>query len=152
LATGIVVALATLAASPVRAGDTQVYKTTDAHGNVVYTDQAGAADSPQTTVRYHEPSADDLARLQKQRRAEEVTESQRLRDAANANVAQAQQQKAQQEQQARCENARRNYYAIKDATRLYDHNEQGDRVYLTDKEIDAKRAQALQSMTVACGS
>jgi hypothetical protein len=134
------------------AGDTQIYKTVDAQGNVVYTDKTGSANTQQTTVHYHEPSAEDLKALEDQRRAQQATEAQRLQQAATSNSARAQQEKQQQAQQARCESARSHFNSIKDAGRLYQQDAQGDRVYLTDQEADAKRAQARQTMTDACGS
>jgi tRNA A37 threonylcarbamoyladenosine modification protein TsaB len=134
------------------AGDTQVYKTLDAQGNVVYTDTTSSANTQQTTVHYHEPSAKDLKGVEEQRKALQATEAQRLQQAVISNSARTQQEKQQQAQQARCESARRYFNSIKDAGRLYQHDAQGDRVYLTDPEADAKRTQARQAMTDSCGS
>jgi hypothetical protein len=149
----VTIVLAAAALSGIaRAGDTAIYKTVDAQGNVVYTDKTPSANSQQSNVHYHEPSAGDLKDLDQQHKALQATQNQRLQEAVNSNSARAQQEKQQQAQQARCESARNHFYLIKDAGRLYQPNAQGDRVYLTDQEADAKRDQARQAMTDACGS
>jgi hypothetical protein len=130
------------------AGDTKLYKTVDAQGNVVYSDEASSPNKQQLTVRYHEPSAEDLKGLEQQRKALQAAEVQRIQQAATDNAA----HKQQEAQQARCESARRYYNSIKDAGRLYQQDEQGNRVILTDEEANAKRAQASQAMASACGS
>lgn len=135
-----------------RGGDTPLYKTVDAQGNVVYTDKPSSANTQQTTVHYHEPTAEDLKSAEEQRRAQQAMEAQRLQQAVASNADRLQQERQQQALQARCENARRQFNSIKDAGRLYQQDSQGDRVYLTDQEADAKRAQARQAMTDACGS
>jgi hypothetical protein len=61
--------------------------------------------------------------------------------------------KAQQdhEKQAWCEKARNRYFALKDANVLYRVDAQGNRVFYTDAEADARREQAHQAMIGACG-
>jgi hypothetical protein len=135
-----------------RAGDTQIYKTVDAHGNVVYTDRASSANAEKSTVRFHEPSAEDLAHLEQQRKASQAAESQRLQQTAASSIARAQQERAQKDKQARCDNARSYYYSLRDATRVYQLDAQGNRVYLPDSEADAKRTEARSAMEAACAS
>jgi hypothetical protein len=130
------------------AGDTKMYKTVDAQGNVVYSDEASSPNKQPVTVRYHEPSAEDLKGLEQQRKAQQAAEVQRLQQAVANDAA----RKQQQAQQTRCENARRYYNSIKDAGRLYRQDDQGNPVFLSDQEADAKRAQASQSASDACGS
>jgi hypothetical protein len=134
------------------AGDTQIYRSVDAQGNVTYTDHAPNANAPPTTVRYHEPTAQDLERVEQQRRATETAENQRLQAAINDNATQAQQQHSQQAQETRCDNARRQLAAVKSAARLYTIDAQGERVFMTDQEADARRAQARDAVSAACGS
>jgi ATPase subunit of ABC transporter with duplicated ATPase domains len=149
----VIIALAAAAlCGPAYAGDTQIYRTVDAQGNVIYTDKTSSANTQQTTVHYHEPSAEDLKDLEQQRKALQATETQRLQEAVNSNSARAQQEKQQQALQARCESARSHFNATKDAGRLYQQNAQGDRVYLTDQEAVATRIQARQAMIDVCGS
>ena len=130
------------------AGDTKMYKTVDAQGNVVYSDEGSSPNKQQVTVRYHEPNADDLKGLEQQRKTLQAAEAQRLQQAIADNAA----RKQQQALQVRCENARRHYNSLKDTGRLFQQDEQGNRLFLTDQEADAKRAQANQAMIDACGS
>jgi len=130
------------------AGDTKMYKTVDAQGNVVYSDEGSNPNKQQVTVRYHEPSAEDLKGLEQQHKTLQGVEAQRLQQAIADNAARQQQQALQ----ARCENARRRYNSLKDTGRLYQQDDQGNRVFLSDQEADTKRAQANQAMIDACGS
>jgi hypothetical protein len=141
-----------LSSSVARAGDTQVYKTVDEHGNVVYSDRASSTKAQKSTVRFHEPSAEDLAHLDEQRKAAQAAESERLQETAASSAARAQQEKAQKEKQIRCENARNYYDSLRDATRVYQLDAQGNRVYLPDTEADAKRTEARAAMEAACAS
>jgi hypothetical protein len=141
-----------LNSSVASAGDTQIYKTVDAQGNIVYTDQPPSAKSPKSSVKYHEPSPEDLARVEQQRKAADVAESERVQQTAASNLAHAQQEQAQKEKQARCDIARNYYNNLRDANRVYQLDGQGNRVYLADAEADAKRTAARKTMEAACGS
>ena len=61
--------------------------------------------------------------------------------------------KALQEQQktTRCNQARDRYNILKDVNLIYHLDEQGNRVYDTDSQADAKREAARQAMQSACG-
>ena len=135
-----------------RAGDTQIYKTVDEHGNVVYTDRASSANASKSTVRFHEPSAADLASLAQQQKAAQAAESQRLQQTAASNVAHLQQAKAEKEKQARCDSARDNYNRLQQAGRIYQLDAQGNRVYMPDADAEAARTQARTAMEAACAS
>lgn len=146
----IVAAWLSIAQLPAWAGDTQVYKTVDAQGNVVYTDHPSSANAPKTSVRFHEPTAEDQAQAERQRKANQASEMQRVQETLASSSAQAQQQKEQKDRQTRCENARNRYNGLKDATRLYQLDAQGNRVFLPDEAADAKRAEARKAMDAAC--
>jgi hypothetical protein len=135
-----------------RGGDTQVYRTVDAQGNVVYTDRASSANAAKTTVRFHEPSTEDLAHLEEQRKAARSAENERLRQTAISNVARAQKERAEKDRQTRCDNARQYYERLQDAGRIYQLDAQGNRVYLADTEAEARRTEARTAMEAACGS
>lgn len=132
------------------AGNTQVYKTVDEHGNVVYTDRPPSAGAPKSTVSFHEPSADDQAHLEQQRKATDAAENKRLQQTAASDVAHARQEKAEKEKQARCETARSDYYRLRDAGRIFQTDAAGNKVYLPDAEADAKRTEAREAMDAAC--
>jgi hypothetical protein len=61
--------------------------------------------------------------------------------------------KAQQDhdKQVACEKARNRYNSLKDANVLYRLDAQGNRVFYTDAEADARKEQAHQAMIAACG-
>jgi hypothetical protein len=52
--------------------------------------------------------------------------------------------------QAQCDRAREHYYSLKDARRIYDRDAEGNRVFLSDPDADAKREEARQAMAAAC--
>ena len=54
-----VVLTAAIVSAATWAGDTKLYKTVDAQGNVVYSDAPSSANKQPVTVRFHEPSAED---------------------------------------------------------------------------------------------
>ena len=132
------------------AGDTQVYKTVDAQGNVVYTDRPSVTNAKKTAVSVHEPSADDLAHLQQRRQEAEAAGIQRLQQTLTDKNNQAVEQKKQSDKQARCTNARNHFYSLKEATRIYQHDAQGNREYLSDEQAEAKRTEARKEMEAAC--
>lgn len=144
-----ILALRVLAIACVAAhgGETRVYRTVDAQGNLVYTDRGSEANASQTSVRFHEPSPEEVARLEKERQA---AETRQMQETVNSSLRRAQELKSQQEKQAACERARTQYYSMKDAGRLYQRDAQGNRVYLSDADADAKREQARKIMEAAC--
>jgi hypothetical protein len=135
-----------------RPGDTPVYRSVDQHGNVVYTDRPNSADASKSTLAVHEPNADDLAYIEQQRKAAQAAETERLRSAIASGIAHAQQEKAQEEKQNRCDRAHNHYDSLQSAPRIYQLDAQGNRVYLSDAEAEAKRAEARQAVAEACES
>jgi hypothetical protein len=147
----IIVASVAMGVSAACWGDTQVYKTVDAQGNVVFTDKAPTADAQKTNVQVHQPSAADLQRVEQQKKALQAADDQRVVEAINDKASQAQKQKQLGDKQARCQQARNNFYSLKDANRIYQRDAQGNRVYLPDDQADAKRSEARKAMDAACG-
>jgi Domain of unknown function (DUF4124) len=131
--------------SLLRAGE--IYKSVDAQGHVVYSDRADTAAAHKTSVTVEPADPKEAARIAKEQAilqsAETQSNQQKLIEDAK---------KAQQEQlkQARCDRAREHYYSVKDARRLYDRDADGNRVYLSDPDADAKREEASQAMAAAC--
>lgn len=147
----IIVASMAIGVSAACWGDTQVYKTVDAQGNVVYTDKAPTVNAQKTNIQVHQPSAADLERVEQQKKAIQATDERRVAEAIADKASQAQKQKQLGERQARCQQARNNFYNLKDATRIYQRDAQGNRVYLPDDQADAKRSEARKAMDAACG-
>ena len=135
------------AATPLSAQ--QVYKSVDAEGHVVYSDRAGSKSAPKTTLHVDEPDPAEAARLaheQELLKADDAARS-RLQALEDKNKATQQHKK-----QLACENARNQYYHMREAARLYKRDDNGNRVYYADDEADAMREQARQAMVAACGS
>lgn len=146
----IILASVAIGASAASWGDTQVYKTIDAQGNVVYTDKAPTGKAQKTNVQVHQPSTADLERVEQQKKAIQAADDQRVAEAVADKAGQAQKQKQLIDRQARCQQARNNFYNLKDAARLYQRDAQGNRVFLPDDQADAKRSEARKAMDAAC--
>jgi Domain of unknown function (DUF4124) len=133
------------ASPPLRAGE--IYKSVDAQGHVVYSDRADTATAQKTSVTVEPADLKEAARIAKEQAILQSAETQRNQQKLVEDA-----KKAQQEQvkQAQCDRAREHYYAVKDARRLYGRDADGNRVYLSDPDADAKRDEARQAMAAAC--
>jgi hypothetical protein len=125
-----------------------VYKTVDAQGHVVYSDRADTS-AQKSTVRVDPPNATEAARIAKEQEILKAEEIQRNRQKSADDAKKAQTDHAAQVQ---CENARSRYNALKDARRVYQRDADGNRVFYSDQEADAKREEARQAVTTACQS
>jgi|SRR5882724_1244858 len=134
-------------ACPLRANE--VYKSVDAQGHVVYSDRADTSTAQKSTVLVDQPNPAEAARIAKEQEILKAEEIQRNRKNAVDDAKKAQQEHVTQVQ---CDNARNHYYALKDARRVYQRDADGNRVFYTDQEADAKREDARQAMTAACGT
>jgi hypothetical protein len=127
----------------------EVYKSVDADGHVVYSDRGSTRNAPKTTLHVDEGNAAEAARLAREQRQLNAEDAQRTRQEA----AEAQNKSAEAKQrQKACQNARNNYLRLKDSGRLFRSDADGNRIYYSDEEADALRAQAKQAMTAACAS
>ena len=134
-------------ACPLRANE--VYKSVDAQGHVVYSDRADTSTAQKSTVLVDQPNPTEAARIAKEQEILKAEEIQRNRKKAVDDAKKAQQEHVTQVQ---CDNARNHYYTLKDARRVYQRDADGNRVFYTDQEADAKREEARQAMTAACGT
>jgi hypothetical protein len=127
-----------------------VYKTVDAQGNVVYSDHAIAPTSRKLNVDVIQGNAEDAARLAKQRALTNADEAQQAK-LAQQQAAQQQQQQAQEAQRKRkCDAARNRYGIFAAGGRIFKTDEQGNRVYYSDVEIESQRVSAKAAMDAAC--
>ena len=126
----------------------EVYKSVDAQGHVVYSDRATSAKAQKSVVHVIQGDPTEAARAAKETHILKAEENERKRSEAGQNRAQAQQD---QERRALCEQARNRYYSVKDVNVLYKLDAQGNRVFYTDAEGDARKEQYRQAMVVACG-
>ena len=133
-------------AGPIAAGE--VYKSVDAQGHVVYSDQPDTSTAQKSVVRADPPNLTEAARIAKEQEILKAEEIQRNRQKSVEDAKKAQ---ADHAAQVQCDNARNRYYALKDARRVYQRDADGNRVYLSDQDGDARREEARQAMTAACG-
>jgi hypothetical protein len=127
----------------------EVYKSVDADGHVVFSDRASSKSAPKTAVHVDAPDPAEVARLAKEQEMLKAEDLQRTRQhAVDAN------NKAREDRARKtaCDNARNNYYRLKDSRAVYQRDADGNRVYYSDSEADAMRERARQAMTAACGS
>ena len=129
----------------------EVYKYTDEHGNVLYTDKPRTLPAERLDVKTQKT---DTVALQARQEEEmkRMQEAQRARQQASAQR-QDQQQAAQltaKDKAERCAQARERYDKYMTSHRLYEELATGERRYLSSEEIDAARASAKASMDVMC--
>ena len=132
-------------AAPVSAG---VYKCTDEHGRVQYTDtpcgESGTSIRKQTAPA--SPAATQDERMQKTQRLLDAMQAER-----NEEKRQAAQAKAEKEKRRRnCGIARDRYRRLTTASRLYDLDEQGNRVILNDQQRADAEARAKAEVEQWC--
>jgi hypothetical protein len=127
----------------------QVYKTVDAQGNVTYSDRPSAPTARKTEITVQQADPAEAARLAKENQVLKSEDELRKKQQATDDKAKAQQDQAKQ---AKCQVARDHYNSLRDAGRITHRDADGNRVYYTDSEADAKREEARQLMTIACGA
>jgi hypothetical protein len=135
------------AATPLTAQ--QVYKSVDADGHVVYSDRGGSKTAPKTALHVDEPDPTEVARLAREQELLKADDAQRSRQQALEDKTKATQQ---HKKELACENARNQFFHMREAARLYKRDDNGNRVYYSDDEADAMREHARQAMVAACGS
>jgi len=127
----------------------EIYRSVDADGHVVYSDRGGSKSAPKTALHVDEPDPTEVARLAREQELLKADDAARSRQQALEDKSKASQQ---HKKQVACENARNQYYHMREAARLYKRDDDGNRVYYSDDEADAMREQARQAMVAACGS
>jgi hypothetical protein len=145
----LMIAAASLCAAPLfaaRAYAAEVYKTVDAEGHVVYTDHADP-NAPKSAVQVNAVSAKQAARAAKLQAAQKAANLQNRKQQAleAAKIA-----KLDHDAQVQCDEAQKNFYAMKASERLFHQDSAGNRVYYSDAETAMKREEARQSMVLAC--
>jgi hypothetical protein len=125
-----------------------VYKSVDADGHVVYSDRAPSAKAQKSEVRVMQGDPAEAARAAKETQILAAEETLRKRQNAESSSSKARQD---QQKQIACRNARNHYNDIKDANALFKLDEQGNRVFYSDAEGDARKEQARKAVIAACG-
>jgi hypothetical protein len=146
--------LATLLAALLLAGTAvagDVYVTTDAKGNKIYTDTPQSI--PAQKLDIHSQSTNpgtaaqqyssEMKRYGQEEKADSKAETQQT-------TVQQAAQTAAEDKVKRCTDARQRYQTLMDNWRVYEEGPNGERTYLTSEQIDAARANAKQAMNEFC--
>jgi hypothetical protein len=136
-----------LPANTLRASE--VYKSVDADGHVVYSDRASTSTAQKSTVRIDEPDPKEVAR---NAREHEILKAEEVQRNKKQSIDEAKNAQQDRNRQAQCEIARNRYYALKEARRIYERDADGNRVFLSDADADLKREEARQAMAAACAT
>ena len=142
--------LLTLAAAPLAAGTAiaDVYKYTDAKGNVQYTDKPPSL--PAERLNVQSQRSDVVANQERpQPTAQPAANPPPSTAASRAEQREADDLNAKDKAQ-RCIKARERYDRYMNSQKLYEQNDKGERRYLDSAELDAARASAKASMEVMC--
>jgi hypothetical protein len=126
-----------------------IYRSVDAQGHVTYSDRPNSSGARKTDVSVQQADPAEAERLAKEHQLLKAEDDQRSKQQASDSRAKAQQE---HDKEARCRVARDNYNNLKDVGRIYKLDADGNRVFLSDSEAEAKRATARQVMTAACGA
>jgi cation transport ATPase len=130
----------------------EIYKTVDAQGHVSYSDHALSPQSKRVTLDVIEADPAEAARLERER-AQEHAEADQQAKLSQRRAAEQQKQDAQKQQQERkCEQARIRFAAFAAGGRIVKYDEQGNREFYSDEEIDAQRNSAKAQMDSACSN
>src|SRR5689334_12844588 len=128
------------------AANADVYKYTDAKGNVEYTDKPHALPAERLNVQTQK-SEEVKASPPSAAKPANSTESSSADEQAKKQPAKA---PGSDESLSPCERAKQKYDAYSTAQRLYEDKGNGERRYLTDQELDAARAAAKASRDTLC--
>ena len=137
---------------PAVAQQATVYKWTDEQGVPHYSDQPPVnAESEALPIRYRRT---DKAAVQARIKTDETRQgAEDLREDqedAEEETAATQREKDLAERAATCKQARERVTNYNQAQKLYKPGPNGDRIYLTDEELDAERADAQRVMEEWC--
>lgn len=141
-----------LVVTPAVAQQATVYKWTDEQGVPHYSDQPPVnAESEALPIRYRRT---DKAAVQARIKTDETRQgAEDLREDqedAEEETAATQREKDLAERAATCKQARERVTNYNQAQKLYKPGPNGDRIYLTDEELDAERADAQRVMEEWC--
>lgn len=149
LRVAVLTAVLALSLAPIANAD--VYKYKDDKGNVQYTDRPQVLPAERLNIQSQRT---DMVALENRTDAEQksLTDTDKARQQsqkAKADEKKNSESAAEGKVEA-CNNARKDYLSRMNAQRLFEEQSNGERRYLTDKEIEASRASAKAAMDALC--
>jgi len=127
-----------------------VYKTIDAQGHITYSDRALSPDSKKVTVEVIEGDPQEAARLAKERALVNADAAEKSKQAQQQAAEQQKQQAQDAAQKRQCDSARSRYAMFAAGGRIFKVDDQGNRSYYSDQEIDDQRIATKAAMDSAC--
>ncbi len=125
----------------------QLYKHVDKDGKVTYTDQAPAgADAKQI----HVPKSVTSPPAGKSYVAQDKDLDKKRKESRDKQGKAEEEAKKSQQAEQRCAQARTAHQYFVDGGRIFKNNEKGERVFMSDAEIDAERERTRREMDEAC--
>jgi Domain of unknown function (DUF4124) len=134
------------------AQEASVYRWVDAQGIVHYSDQPAADSSAEELpIRYRKTDRGAVqARLKAKSELEAAGAVREGQESDADTAAEADRQKLLAEREANCKTAKDRVAKYTNALRLYKPGPNGDRVYLTNEELDVERADANRAVEQWC--
>lgn len=136
------------------AQDASVYKWVDADGVPHYSDQPPAdAAAQELNIRFRRTDRSMAQNQAKPKAAAGETtpaEAMPTPDSESVTAEEAERQQVLAERRATCEKAKERVAKYSNARRLYKPGPDGERIYLSDEEIDAERAEANRAVKEWC--
>ena len=135
------------------AQEASVYKWVDAQGVPHFSDQPAAdASAEETSIRFRKTDRGTMqARLKAKSELAAAGETREGLESDADAAAEADRQKVVAERESICRASKDLVAKYSTAQRLYRPGKNGERVYLTDEEIDAERANANRAVEQSCG-
>lgn len=133
------------------AAGADVYKFTDAKGNVLYTDKPATLPAERLNIQSNKTDTVALQARQEEemKRRQDADRTRQQNGSQQADQAAAKELTAQDKAE-RCTKARARYDSYMNSQRLYQTDEKGERRYLDSAELDAARSSAKVSMEELC--
>lgn len=129
----------------------QSYKWVDANGRTHYTDQPPGAGKPATALKTAPPAATAAPpAVQPSLAEQEQAFRKRRQDAEDKSAKTAKEQQAAKERANQCQNARRNLVSLESGARVTRRNEQGEREFLNEEQLETDRSQARRFIQENC--
>ena len=131
----------------------EIYKWTDAEGNVHYEDRpSGNSSEEMLQVTYNRTNNTVVQTRVQSRRDYEAAREDAREDAKKAELTATEERKAAEQRAAQCANYRQKMKTMLESPRVYRENEAGERTYLDDAARADARRQAEELIKESCGS
>jgi hypothetical protein len=127
-----------------------MYKTVDSQGHVVYSDHPLSSSSQRISVQVPAPNPEEAARIIKEQAILNADAAQQAQQAQHDADEQSKKAAHDAAQKRRCEAARDRYAVFAAGGRIFKSDEQGNRVYYSDQEIEEQRQAAKVIMDSTC--